>query len=449
MHLAQHHFQAQNRYAEQAIAFSLRQMFSAPYGLAGCDMDAEALLNGTVALLHCRGLLPDGTPFQCPDSDAVPPSRSVSELFGPTEDANEIHLALPAFRPRSANAASTTSNGPVRYREESRQVADELTGLDEQPVTVGRRNFSLCLEREIPDGAVSLPIARIRRDRSGYFIYDPEFIPPLLQIGASQRLMAQLLALVEILESKAEALAGGRRAPGQAVGEWASQEVASFWLSNAIHASLPPLRHHLKSRFSSPEALYLELGRLAGALCTFALEAHPQDLPGYDHNRPEACFSELAVHIKANLDVLMPTSGIPIVLRPYPHYPNIWVGNLSDPRVLDGAEWVLGIRSSLPLAEVIRQVPELVKVCGNQPDDVPAEESYIVRFVKRVNPGLALEYLAAPPTAIGPRLGTRYFRVSTVGPCWELIVKARGVGIYAPDALRNPEFELIAVPRSM
>ena len=48
--------------------------------------------------------------------------------------------------------------------------------------------------------------ARVRRDGSGHFMYDPEYIPPCVQVGASDRLMYILQRLIEILD----ATTGGR-----------------------------------------------------------------------------------------------------------------------------------------------------------------------------------------------------------------------------------------------
>ena len=42
----------------------------------------------------------------------------------------------------------------------------------------------------------------------------------------------------------------------------------------------------------------LEMLRLGGALCTFALDSHPRDLPLYDHNNLSECFERLDRHIR-------------------------------------------------------------------------------------------------------------------------------------------------------
>ena len=73
MHLAQHHFQAQARYFEELTGFALQNLFFAPWGLASGELDAEALLNGTVSVTHATGIMPDGLVFSFPDDPAPEP----------------------------------------------------------------------------------------------------------------------------------------------------------------------------------------------------------------------------------------------------------------------------------------------------------------------------------------------------------------------------------------
>ena len=70
----------------------------------------------------------------------------------------------------------------------------------------------------------------------------------------------------------------------------------------------------------------------------------------------------------------------------------------------------------------------------------------IIRLVKEAIPGLTLDHLSPPPPAVRPEDGTQYFRLAKKGPCWESIQRAKDVGVYAPSALANAEFELLIVP---
>ncbi len=435
MHLTQHHFQLQSQYFEDAIAFALAQLFFRPYGLAGGELDAEALRNGTVSLTHARGVMPDGLAFHFPEGDPPPPARQIRDLFAPTQDRHVVVLAVPPYRPGAANCVLDVNDGrDARYLAVTRSVRDETTGRDERPVSLGRKNFRLLLETEPRDDLVVLPLARVRRDGAGHFIYDPEYIPPLLQIGASGALMDVLRRLVEILTAKSEALIGQRRREGKGLAEHAAREVANFWLAHAVHSALAPLRHHLEARRARPEEVFGELARLAGALCTFSLDADPRALPAYDHDRLDECFGALERHIRTQLELVVPTNCIAVPLTRARRL--LHSGAVRDPRCFGPSRWILGVRSQAPPLEVIAAVPTLVKICATQ---------HLARLVSSGLPGLALEHLATPPSSVARAPGTTYFNVGQAGPCWEALTKTGEVGVYVPDALVDAELDLLVV----
>jgi type VI secretion system protein ImpJ len=436
MHLAQHHFQTQGRYFEDLTAFTLSNLFYRAYGFAGLELDAEALLNGTVAVTHARGVMPDGTPFHFPDEPG-PAALDVRERFSPTADSHRVLLAIPAYRPDHANTVGgdRANGGEPRYTEAPEPVQDETTGQGERTVTVARKNFRLVLDVELAEGVVALPIARIRRDGTGHFVYDPDYVPPTIQIGASAQLMALLGRLIEMLEAKADAMAEERRRDGD-VAEYASREVAGFWLTHAIHSSLGPLRHLFLTRTAHPEQLYTELARLAGALCTFSLDADARALPAYDHDQPDVSFHALDRHIRRSLEVVLPSNCLSVALRQTE--PNYYRGNVPDARAFQRAHWYLGVRSSAGQGAVVANVPRLVKLCSGE---------HIAKLVQRAYPGLGLTHVPAPPGEISPRIGTHYFGVEMdpAQPCFKLIADTLEVGVYVPAAIPDAELELAIV----
>jgi len=428
MHLAQHHFQAQARYFEELTGFALQNLFFAPWGLASGDLDAEALLNGTVSLTHATGIMPDGLVFSFPD-DPAPEPLEIRELFSPTEESQRVYLAIPGYRSGAAN----TGGPEARFSAGSVRVPDDLTGDDPRPVGVARKNFRLLLEGASLDGLVALPIARVRRDGSGHFIYDPEYVPPCVRIGASTRLLALGARLVEILDSKAEGLRAERTAAASKAGSgYASREVASFWLSHALHSALPTIKGLVEARGCHPEQLFAELARLGGALCTFALNSHPRALPLYDHADLGGCFAALDRHIREHLEVMLPTSGLTIPLIPSKE-PFYFGAKVEDGRAFAGARWFLAVRSSGRQADTAERVPRLVKLCSAK---------FIVRLVKEAHPALGLESVPTPPAAISPRFDTQYFLIQQTGPCWASIQDTHQVGAYVPDAIPDAELEL-------
>jgi type VI secretion system protein ImpJ len=433
MHLGPHQFQAQNRYFEDSIEFALSSVSFRGFGFTGCKLDPEALINGSVSLVHARGIFPDGLPFHIPQADAAPPVRQIADLFPPTADQLTILLGIPERREAGPNCAITPNGNRVRYHAEIRNQHDECTGTDERPVQIGRKNVQLLLETENAGGWVTMPVARIRRDGAGHFIYDPDFIPPCLQISASEPLMLLLRRLLEILDNKSRALSRSAVA-GASPANFSSRDMANFWLAHSVNSALAPLRHLWISKRGHPEELFVELSRLAGALCTFALDSHPSMLPAYDHLALGECLDALDRHIRAHLELIVPTNCVSIPLRKIDRY--FYEGDVQDSRCFGRSQWILGVRAAIGEAELIARAPQLVKICSSK---------FVGELVRRAIAGLTLTHVPVPPPAISANVETQYFGVSKDAPFWNHIVQTKQVGIYAPGDLPDAELELLVV----
>jgi type VI secretion system protein ImpJ len=141
---------------------------------------------------------------------------------------------------------------------------------------------------------------------------------------------------------------------------------------------------------------------------------------------------------------VLPSSRIAVPLAPAD--PNFYRGTIADRNAFGRARWFLGVRSSAGHGAVIEGVPRLVKICSAE---------HIVKLVQRAYPGLVLEHVQVPPSAISPRVGMEYFTVQTNPapnspgePCWKLIVDTAQVGVYVPASIPDVELELSIVTES-
>ncbi|HTP34759.1 MAG TPA: type VI secretion system baseplate subunit TssK [Candidatus Acidoferrales bacterium] len=431
MYIGPHHFQLQSRYFEDSIQFVAASLWFEPWGLTGLELDTEALENNTVSLLHARGIFPDGLPFDTPQTDALPEARSIANLVSPAEDAVTLLLGVPLRQIRGPNCAFGDSQPQfARHIAETRVMPDQNSGLDDRPIQIARKRLKLLLESEPSEGFATLPLARLRRDGAGHFRYDPDFVPPVLQIQASPRLMLLARRLIGILDEKSAAIAQ-RADPGA---EFSTNEIPKFWLLHAIHSANATLRHLLAAKQRHPEDLFLELSRLAGALCTFTVGSHPLALPAYRHRDPSACFEALDRHIREHLEITLPANCISIPLK---HAGGcFYEGEIVDRRCLGRSRWVFAIHAPIAEADLMVRVPQLVKLCSPQ---------FVRELVKRALPGLPLRHLAVPPAAISSSADKQYFAIGRAGPCWDHMVQTGRVGVYIPGDIPDPEAEILVV----
>jgi type VI secretion system protein ImpJ len=402
----------------------------------GCSLDAEALRNGTVAVLHARGIFPDGLAFQMPDCDPLPAARNIADLFPPNRDSMTVLFGIPSRRPNGINCVAAEEGGgaAVRFLGELHTLHDETTGIDEKPVRVGRKNIGLYLDTEATDGMTTMPVARITRDHGGQYVFDPSFIPPCVQITASERLMNLLHRLIDILDDKSISMS---RSSSKSLHEFSTREIANFWFLHTVNSAVSPLRHLFLTKRGHPEELYMEMARLGGSLCTFAIDSHPRSLPLYDHRNLDRTFEELDAHIRRHLETIVPTNCVSIPLTKTADY--FYTGEVTDQRCMGASRWVLAIRSPIGEVELISRTPQLVKVCSRL---------FVPELVKRALPGMSMSHLPVPPPAISVRFDTQYFAINKGGPCWDHLLQTRQVGVYAPGEIPDPELELLVILES-
>jgi type VI secretion system protein ImpJ len=243
--------------------------------------------------------------------------------------------------------------------------------------------------------------------------------------------------MVDILQEKSVTVSLDHRGKGKFQTGFSAQEISRFWFLHAINSSLGPLRHQFHSKRGHPEELFTELLRLGGALCTFALDSHPRNLPIYNHLALDKCFAELEEHIRRHLELLVPSNCLSIPLTSVANY--FYEGDVTDQRCLDRARWMISVSSPIGDAEVINRTLQLIKVCSAQ---------FVPQLVKRALPGMGLTHVPVPPSAVSARVESQYFAISRNGPCWDHIVQTRRVGVYVPGDIPNPEIELLVILES-
>ena len=455
MFLAPQHFQAQRQHFEETLGHTIEALFPFGYGVTSAALDTDALGGGTLVLSHARGIFPDGTPVAVPEADRPPAPSSLGERFSPARDAHTVLLTLPGWRSDGPSvspvngassdhtAATYGSAGLAGETDTTRWVTtvatvrDETSGEDATDIHFAAKRLSLRLDSELAPSDVALPIARIRRDGSGRFVVDPDYVPPALQIGASERLLEIVRGVIGMLEAKGASLsaslgpAGAPRA-GAGPAAYVGNELATRWLLHAIRSAEAPLRHLLATRRAHPERLWAELSRLAGALCTFSLTTQVRDLPTYAHDDLGACFGALEQHLRTHLDVVVAAKAVVV---PLPRGEDTLFGaQIADPRCFDrGARWFVGVRSSMSVRETILAVPRLSKICARK---------FVLELARRAVPGFTLEHVPAPPAALAPRAELTYFEILRAGPCDVALTATREIGVYLPDSFDDAVLEL-------
>lgn len=432
--LTPQHLQIQDRVIESTLQFRLEALNFRPWGLRELRIDQEALAAGNFAISAATGMFPDGLPFDIPNADAAPPTKPLAHYFEAQQEGVDVHLAIPHYRERGLNVSVAQRNADTRYVAEAVTVRDENSGVSERPIQVARKNFRLLVEGESRQGTAALRIASVKRTPSGGFQLDPHFVPALLDISASDYLIAILRRLVEILSAKSNILAGTRRQRNQSLADFTASDIANFWLLYTVNSYFPLLRHLFEAKKGHPEGLFSILTSLAGALTTFSLKIQPRDLPAYDHEELGRCFTELDEKLRDLLESVVPSNFVALPLKPQELQPSIYATAISDDQYLVNTKMYLAITAEMKEADLIRRAPQLIKV---------GSAAHVEDFVRQAVRGITLRHVAVPPGAIPVKLNYQYFSLNQSGEAWEAVRRARSLAAYVPGDLPNPQLELV------
>ena len=442
MFLTPQHFQTQDQFFDEALQFRFAASEYANWGVTALEIDSEALANGLFRLNRCAGIMPDGEPFDMPETDEAPASRAVGEHFPPTRETLDVYLGIPEKRSRARNVTIPGANGDAafegppatRYLAEARMFTDENTGDEEKPVMVARRTFRLLFEDEYRDGFSALRVARVSRNAAGAPVLNPRFVAPCLDLASSPYLDMLLRRQIEILAAKSASLSAPRRQRGKVVAEFSPSETANFWLLHTVNSYLPELKHIWKVRQGHPEAAYVAMLRLAGALSTFSLEGRPENLPDYDHDDLGRCFTALDASIRDLLETVIPSKFVAVPLELRDRF--VWSGAVTEDQYLRNSQLYLAVSAKMGVDDLIRKAPQLIKVSSQ--DDIQ-------RLVRNSLPGLLLRHVPVPPAAIPIKLDNQYFSLNQGGPLWDAIVLSRQIAVHAPGEIVDPKMEVLIV----
>lgn len=433
MFLQPQHFQQHDRHMESLV--NGRCLGLQPYdrGFYNLKIDMNLLKIGKLALAECRGIFPDGTPFNLPEDDDLPQPLDVSE-----DTRNEIvYLALPLRRSGAAETDSAANEDSLaRYRTGERDVRDNNCGTEgEAPLQIGKLKARLLFQKEERSGYTGLGVARIieaRADKN--IIIDDHYIPANLNCSAIPVLNGFLRELYGLLNTRGEAIAGRVATAGHG----GVAEIADFLLLQLVNRYQPLFEHHSNTSGLHPEDFYLFAIQLAGELATFFRpEKRPAQLPGYDHDDLQATFTPLMAELRELLGKVYEPNAIQIPLSK-PKF-GVYAAKRPDVNLLHNAIFVLAANAQVPPDTLRSHFPQTVKIG-------PVEE--IQQLVNSALPGITIHPLSVAPRQIPFHVGFTYFELNKQSALWNKMTTSGGFAIHIGGSFPGLELEFWAIRKS-
>lgn len=415
MFLRPQHFQQHDRYIENFVNNRCLGMKAYSWGFYELQIDTDLLKIGNLALTVCKGLFPDGTPFNLPEDDELP-----LPLDLPEDIHNElIFLALPLRRPETAEIDSAlNSDGLARFRLDEWEIKDNNKGAEQKaPVQIGKLKIRLIRQKDERSGYTCLGVVRVveaRADKT--IVLDDQFIPANLNCTAVSKLNGYLKELHGLLTTRSEAIAGRVASAGQG----GVAEIADFLLLQIVNRYQPLFGHLSKVAGFHPEEFYRYGIQLAGELATFfRADKRPIEFPMYHHDDLQATLLPLMEELRQLLGKVYEPRAVQIPLKG-PKY-GTYAAKRPDINLLKSALFVLAASAEMPTESLRRDFPRQT-IIG------PVEE--IRQYVSSLTQGITIHPLAVAPRQIPYHAGFTYFELDKHGDIWKKMGTSGGFAIH-------------------
>jgi len=432
--LSPHHFQQQERYFENTLNQRVSVTSPFQWGFRRLLIEPDALLMGQISISEARGIFADGTVFNLPQNDPVPAVLDLSEqkqLAG-----KRVFIAVPSIQNNKALINKRLdSQDNFRYNRIDIELMDYNEGdRSAESLELASLNIKLVLEGENTkdDGNVRLPVAKIKESTSnGSLILDETFIPPIIDIKASNHLLSAVKQLISTLSVRATTLS--ERVVN--VSQGGSNTIQNFLLLQLFNRYEGLFKHYLALPFLHPEVMYRLLVQFEGELATYySATRRGNSSLMYRHDDLSQTFKIIDKVLKDYLSAVIEEAASPITIEDRRY--GIKVATVHDKKLFKQAIFVLAVKADMPVDDLRGQFPKQTKI---------GTVENIRNLVNNQLPGISLSSLPVAPREIPIKRDFVYFQLEGNSPHWESLSASGGLAFHVSGDFPELELEFWAV----
>lgn len=435
MFLSPHNFHGWEHYLKDEIDARFKALSLFDWGFIEIVTNNDDITGGSFSLISCKGIMPDGLPFEIPETDNTPETRAIGEHFSHSAKKLDVYLGIPVERKDAANCRpiGERSGRETRYLSDFISINDENTGENKREIPIGRKNFKILFAGELIDDYTCIKIAELNLNDAGLYEIREDYIPPCLYLSSSKRLMTIVRSLLDKLSGQSSTLSQQISQKSATQYEFHARDLTNFGLLSSINSFIPILSHFYQQAKVHPELLYRVLAQFAGALTTFSTEITARDIPSYSHTDLERTFGTLEQLINQLLGITGPAKCIQVPLRKMSE--SLVQGEIIED-LLERAQFFLAASANVPQAQLQNMLPQVVKI--GPPDKI----DYLIKMALR---GITISHTGRPHPDIPIKVGYEYFKLDNTGDLWDQIRKLKAIAIYFPAGIPGLKLDLLAV----
>ncbi|MCU0788945.1 MAG: type VI secretion system baseplate subunit TssK [Verrucomicrobia bacterium] len=398
--LQPHHLQNMQRCLQQEFRSSRTLLTPFHHGVIESRVSQDDLADGRVRFERLRAIMPSGVEVRYPE-DAELPALPIKAELARGSGTMELLLAIPLWTKNRANAFRPGEPVDPRVKllyvpSEVRDVADENTGENPQPIYFRKVNARIVLKDEDVSDMEVLPLMRIVRatgEDSGRPRLDPEFVPPCVFLNSSptlHNLMRDLLAQLNASRNDVQS----RLSTGGLGMEVKWELTLRLQTLNRFCASLPGF---IEPGQIPPFVIHQLLRELLGELLALNPQKDAFACAPYSHEDVLPCFRELDRKIRAEIRVKGTIEPMKVL---FSGSPGGMLAQLEQQHFDKATGYYLGIKTRIERSKLAIYVKD------------PNKFKLMPQSMKNVAVlGVALQEEGSPPLDLPSQGDLHYFRL--------------------------------------
>ncbi|NOQ64397.1 MAG: type VI secretion system baseplate subunit TssK [Methyloprofundus sp.] len=425
------HFQQQDRNTQHWVESRCGSLQSFAWGVTHLEIDPQLLSLGKFAIIACRGVFPDGTPFSIPEQHPAPRPLELAE-----STSNEIiYLALPIQRQAGKEITWEDADDELsRYRLQEIEIRDMHSQSDSGASVIqsGELWTRLRPASKNQGAFVTIPLAKVvERKKDKQLVLDKDFIASSLQCSGASKLLSYIKEISGILQHRGEALAQRLATPGAG----GVAEITDFLLLQIINRYQPLFHHFTAMEQFHPERLFSVIIQMAGELATITQEGHRAgEFPDYQHNNLQLSFEPVMLVLRQSLSWVSESRAVSIPLKE--HANQVHTADINDRELLNSAVFVLAASAQMD-ADLVRQyIPRKTII-----STVDKLRDLVMSQV----PGIKLNSMAVAPRQIPFHKGMVYFELDKNHSLWKELQQSGTIAFHFSGEYPELKLEFWAI----
>lgn len=428
--LGQQHFQAWDRYQQDAQILRSQNEHPFPWGCIDVQWDLTALVNNRLELTACCAILPDGRLIDVHKDGAPLASLDVSDH---NEQQLPVYLSMPTNAAAGPITGYPTPGFNPGWRASNQSMADDHDVNRQRDVLLAQPNLQLSPEPAAAENSTSLQVASLVRRSQGGYDLDTNEILPCLTINGSAALESLGKGILESLLFHLHAFKKQRMQLGD-VSAFSPLELSDFLFGKDVAMLYGELSDLLLQKQQSPYALYRALHKTLDILSCYLDVASIEERIAYNHAYPHKVFTALDQRIRAVLGAQneRPENAIQFTRGEN----GVYESSKISAAVFERYSFYLAVNHHANDPSWVADFPGLCKM---------GAPSTMATLLSSAVPGVPLTHCQRVPQKIRIKSGFEYFKIETRSPLWESITSEGSLSAFCMGDYESADLELIVI----